>query len=307
MDSPGRDDGSGKESLSELSAELSKDERMIRGLQSKLSSLNSAKSAQIRQLREINVQLGQLVPKITELKAARDKETAAVRELKVKRQQANDAVKAISPEVKKALDAKEAAVGSLSKIKGPGRKSASQLYSEMEAIEMRIITEAMPFSREKELMKVVHEKKKQLEGIKAFSEAVKSHRELFSKFSDLRRQSFSSHSELQKHAGESQKFHEQMIAAVEKVKALRVQKKALLDQLGKVKCEFAEADSSLRGTLHELFGIKQKLDSAAAAKRQAEAERRKAEVEQKENQLTEKLKSGKKLTARDLIALQGKP
>lgn len=298
MDSAPRDDGSEKAwSLSELSAELLKDERMIRGLQSRLSSLSSAKSAQIRQLRDINVQLGHLVSKIVELKAARDRETASVMELKVKRQEANDAVKKISPEMKNALDAKEAAIGSISKIKGTGRKSASQLYSELEAIEMRIITEAMPFSREKELMVIVKEKRKQLEAVKSFSEAMKSHKELFSKFSDLKRKSYAFHAELQGRAAESQKFHEQMIAAVEKVRALRAQKKALVDQLGKVKGEFAQADSSLRGTLHELSRIREKLDSAAAVKR-------KADTELKESQLTEKLRSGKKLTTKDLMMLK---
>lgn len=296
-----------KESITELSATLSKEGRVVRELQSRHSSLGSGKVSLIRQLREVNSQFRVLVERIGQLKALRDSETAAVKELKAKRQVANEAVKAISPEMKKALDAKEAAVGTLSKVRNQGRKSAGQLYSEMEAIEMRIITEAMPFSREKELMKVIHEKKKQLESVKAFSEAMKSHRELFSKFSELRKQSYGFHSELQKHAAESQKFHEEMVKASGRFKELKEQRKLLLEQLGKVKEEYSYVNSSLKDKLEGLFEVREKLDAAAEARKAAEAERKKAEVEQKEAQLTEKLKSGKKLTARDLIALQGKP
>ncbi len=286
------------ESPEALSRALSKDSRLVRELQSRHSSLISSRSSCIRQLREINSSLRQFVGKITELKAARDRETAAVRELKAKRQEANDAIRANGPEMRQALDAKEAAIGSLSKTKGnAGRKSAGQLYSEMEALEMRIITEALPFSEEQRLMKVIREKRKQLEAVKAFSEAMKSHRELFTKFSELRRQSYAFHTELQKHAAESQKFHEEMMAAVGKVKELRQRKNSILGQLDNVKGEFAAVDSSLKDKLHEVSGAREKLDAITA-------ERHRKAVEETEQKLTEMLKSGKKLTAKDLIALR---
>ena len=304
-------------SAKELSAVLSKDSRAVRELQSKLSNLGSSRSTVGRQLRDIGSELRVLVPKISGLKSARDKETAAVKELKVKREEANNEVRALSPEVKKALDAKEAAVSSLSKSKGksgtqveasstgprrqrsPWGKSASQLYSEMEALEMKIITEAMPFSREQDIMKVIKEKRKQLEAVKAFSDAMKSHRELFSKFSELRRQSYAFHAELQKHAADSQRFHEEMLKLIPRIKELRQRRKSLVGQFGSVKHEYAAADASLQEKLHEISDVKGKLDTIAEA-------RKKAEVEQKELFLTEKLKSGKKLTAMDLMMLQDK-
>lgn len=289
---------SGEKDAESLSFVLAKDSRLARELKSKLSALGSSRLALIRQLREINPQFTFMIAKVKELKAARDKETAAVKELKAKRQGANDAARAIGPDVKSALEAKEAAISSLSKAKGSvPRKSASQLYSEMEALEMKIITEAMPFSREQEVMKVIKEKRKQLEAVKAFSEAMKSHRELFSEFSELRKQSYSYHAELQKHAAESQKFHEGMIKLIPKLKELRQRKKLLAGQLGKVNAEYASANSSLGQALHELSAAREKIDAAAA-------ERKRQEIAQTEARLTEKLKSGKKLTARDLMMLR---
>ncbi len=289
-----------KKETESLSTVLAKDSRLARELKSKLSALGSSKDSCIRQLREINPKFKSVLAKVRELRAARDKHTAVVKELKAKREAANNEMRLLSPEGKKALGAKEAAVSSLSKSKGnAGRKSASQLYSEMENLEMKIITEAMPFSREQEIMKVIKEKRKQLEAVKAFSEAAASHRELFSKFSELRRRSYAFHSELQQHAAESQKLHEEMVKLIPQLRELRQRKKVLLEQLDKAKGEYASASSSLGQTLHELSEVKVKIDTATA-------EKRKQEIEQKETQLTDKLKSGKKLTARDLLALQEK-
>lgn len=291
---------SGKKDEESLSTVLAKDSRLARELKSRLSALGSSRDSCIRQLREINPKFRSVLAKVRELRAGRDKHTAVVKELKAKREAANNEMRILSPEVKKALGAKEAAVSSLSKSKGSaGRKSASQLYSEMETLEMKIITEAMPFSKEQEIMKVIKEKRKQLEAVKAFSEAAASHRELFSKFSELRKQSYAFHSELQQHAAESQKLHEEMIKLIPQLRELRQRKKLLLGQLGKAKGEYASASSSLGQALHELSDVKVKIDTATA-------EKRKREIEQKETQLTDKLKSGKKLTARDLLALQEK-
>ena len=290
--------GTGKKDAESLSTVLAKDSRLARELKSKLSALGSSRDSYIRQLREINPQFNSIIVKVRELRAGRDRHTAVVKELKAKRQEANDAVRAISPEMKSALEAKEAAISSLSKAKGgTARKSASHLYSEMEALEMRIITEALPFSKEQELMKVIKEKRKQLEAVKAFSEAMKSHKELFSRFSELRRQSYAFHTELQQHASESQKLHEEMVKLIPKLKELRQRKKSLLEQLGRAKGEYAVASSSLGQTLHELSDVKGKIDTAIA-------EKRKQEIEQTETKLTDKLKSGKKLTARDLMMLR---
>lgn len=288
------------ENNEELAKELSKDTRLARELKSRLSSIGGSRDSCIRQLREVNPKFRAVLARVRELREARDRHTAVVKELKAKRESANSEMRLLSPEVKKALDAKEAAVSTLSRSKGNARrKSASQLYSEMEELEMRIITEAMPFSREQEIMKVIKEKRKQLEAVKAFSEAASSHRELFSKFSELRKQSYAFHSGLQQHAAESQKLHEEMVKLIPQLKELRQRKKPLLEQLGRAKGEYASASSSLGQALHELSEVREKIDAAAA-------ERRKAEIEQKESQLTEKLRSGKKLTARDLLALQEK-
>ncbi len=293
-------DGTG-ESEAELLREFSEDRRLVNSLQSKLSSLGGSRVAAVKELREVSSRLSSSFSRIKALKAGRDKETALVRELKAKREEANNLLKQISLELKAAADAEREAVGKLSKGRNVGvrKKSVGQLVSEIAALELKIETEVMPFEKEKQLMKIIKEKKKRLESVKLFSEASKSHRELFRKFSGIRMQSNTFHRELQQHAAESQKLHQEMIKIIPHLKEIRERKKALLEQLGSARAEYSAADSSLKEKLHELTSVKEKIDTAAAAKK-------KDEIERKETQLTEKLKSGKKLTARDLMTLQDK-
>ena len=288
-----------KESTESLPSVLAKDSRLARELKSRLSALGSSRSSLIRQLREISPKFKSTIIKVRELREARDKETAIVRELKAKRQEANESLKLISAELKKAVEAEKEAAEELAHGKKvpQKRKSVGQLISEIASIELKIETEVIPFEKEKQLMKVINEKKRQLESVKQFSEASKSHRELFAKFSDIRRQSNAFHKELQQHAAESQKLHEEMVKLIPQLKELRQRKKSLLEQLDKVKGEYASANSSLGQTLHELSEVKERIDTAAA-------EKRKSEIEQKEAQLTETLKSGKKLSARYLLMLR---
>ena len=292
-------EGDAEVSEARLSRELSEDKRLVHSLQSRLSSLGNTKVAAIKELREIGSRLRSTVSKVQELKSGRDKETATVKELKAKREEANNALKQISAELKVAADAEKEAVSKLSKGKNlPARKkSASQLVAEMAAIELKIETEVIPFEKEKQLMKLSKELKKQLESIQQFSEASKSHRLLFGKFSEIRRQSNALHRELQQRAAESQKMHEEMIKRLPTLNSMRERRKVLMDQLGFVSKEFSAADSSLKDNLHKLTSVKEKLDTVAAAKK-------KEEIERKEALLTAKLKSGKKLTARDLMMLQ---
>ena len=282
-----------------LLREFSEDKKLVQSLQSKLSSLGGSRSAAVKELREVGSRLSSSFTRIKELKAGRDRETAVVRELKAKREEANSALKEISAQLKIAADAEKEATSKLSHVKSSRarRSSPSQLVSDIAALELTIETEVIPFEKEKQLMKIIKEKKKQLESVKLFSEASKSHRELFRKFSSIRMQSNAFHRELQQHAGESQKLHQEMLKIIPHLKELRERRKALLEQLGSSRAEYHAADSSLKEKLHELTSLKEKLDTAAAEKKQAE-------IERKESQLTEKLKSGKKLTTKDLMTLR---
>ena len=284
-----------------LNSTLSQDARAARELQSKIASLGTERAAQIAELKEIGVKLRTLSPKVNELKAARDKETLLTKEFKLKRQAATDALKPFVEQLKTVAALKEDAVKKTSKERF--RRSPSQLAAEIASIELKIETEVIPFEKEKELMKTIKEKKKQLDAIKSVSEASKAHRELFSKVAELRGQSHTFHREVESHAAQSQKMHEEMVALIPKLRELRERGKELAGLLDKTKGEYASAHSSLKGTLHEITEVRRKMSVEVQVQAQ---ERRKQLAAQAESELSAKLKSGKKLTTRDLMMLQDK-
>lgn len=278
-----------------LSSTLSKDSKAVRELKSKLNNLDSSRDSAVRELRDIGSRLRSISAKINELKAGRDKETAAVKELKVKRQQANDALKAVSAELKLATEARDAArAASKGKVMP---RSTSHLASEIESMEMKMQTEVMSFDKEKEMMKVIKGKKKIIDSAKAMNEALSAYREVFGRFSELRKQSNVFHNDLQKHAAASQEMHEEMMKLIPQLKELRQRRKEIFDKFGKLEEDYTVTGSTLQETLHELTEVKGKLDTITA-------EKQKKSIEEKENKLTDMLKSGKKLTARDLLILK---
>jgi len=287
------------ESPEMLSSTLSKDSRAVRELKSKLNALGNNRDSAIRELREIGSKLRSISAKVTELKVGRDKETAAVKELKAKRQAANDALKAATAELKKASESKEEARAGLPKGSYAVPRSPTRLASEIDAIEFKIETNVMSFDKEKELMKVMKGKKKLLDASKVFIGASAAYRDVFTKFAEARKQTNTFHKELQMHAAESQRMHEEMMKLIPKLKELRQRRKEIFDQFGKLKEDYTATGSTLQEKLHELTEVKVKLDTLSAEKQRKAAE-------EKENQLTQMLKSGKKLTAKDLIMLQGK-
>jgi uncharacterized coiled-coil DUF342 family protein len=282
-----------------LSSTLNKDSKLVRELKDKLSSLGNNGESAVRELREIGAKLRSMSARVNELKAGRDAETAAVRELKVKRQEANEAMKSNSSELKKASEARDAARVGISASKIPPRVSASRLASEIEAIETKFETDVMPFEKEKQLMKTIKDKKKLLKSVKAISESSSAFRETYSKFAETRKQSNQFHREIQQHAARSQEMHEAMIKLIPQLKELRERRKAILEQFGKLKEDYTMTGSTLHETLNELTEVKGKLNAISA-------EKQRKTIEANEQKLTDMLKSGKKLTARDLLLLQEK-
>ncbi|MBI2143832.1 hypothetical protein HYU17_01615 [Candidatus Woesearchaeota archaeon] len=293
-----------------LSRALYDDKKAVSQLQSRLSESAGQRGRLVRELRQVRTEFAEAVVRVRELKALRDKETASVKELKAKRQEANEALKIAVGELRKASEVKEAAVSVLGKSRpknARGRaKSPEQLTAEIAELELRIETEVMPFEKEQQLMKVIKERKRQVDSSKSFLNASTAWKDAFAKFSGLRKESNSFHRELQQHAASSQKFHGEMVLLIPKLKELRKRREALAGQLGKAKEELDAADASLQQKLHNLAELREQLDTAAAAKQKEMEAKKREQAEKKEQELTEKLKSGKKLTLKDLIMLQGR-
>jgi uncharacterized coiled-coil DUF342 family protein len=261
--------------------------KSVQELKSKLSSLSRKKISYRKETGKLRSRFDHLLNEIRGLRTNRDKETTAVKELKVKRQEANDELKPLLDQLKKSTEERNKSVELLGKQ--PHYKlSRNQLSKEIARLDEKIETEVLPMSKEQELMKIIKEKKKLLDASKTISEASKKHRQLYAKVSELRRDSNKFHKQLQEHASNSQKLHEEMLGHIKELKGLKSNRKETIGKLVEARETSHELSDSLKKELEELATIK------------------KEKTEAVEKELTDKMKGGKKLTAKDLIMLSGK-
>ena len=239
------------------------------------------------------------VAKIKELRAKRDEHTKLVRELKKERESFNSESKKLIAAVKRLRSQKDKAKDKLGR-----RNSAERLAEEVEKLEYRLETAALPFEKERELNKVIKEKKADLRLSSDFSDVVKKLKDSSKKLDGMRRRSDGVHSKIEKHASSSQKFHEEILKHSKKAddfKAKLVAASKSLDELkdeqSRLEKQFEEKTKALKAAGDKLKGI----DADESRKKSEEQEKR---VKKAEKELAEKMKSGKKLTMDDLLKLK---
>lgn len=271
----------------------------ISSLKRELGSISARKKEIYLQLGSMKAEFRSLIASVKELKAKRDEHTASVKSLKSEREAASFVVKKSSEELRKARQEKE------KKSKELGiRRTPSAIASEIEKLEFRIETSALPFSKELKLNKVIKEKKAELKTAEQLKNSLEKLREYSGQMHSSKTASDAAHTELRLHASVSQKLHEEMIADARKADEIKAKGKPLEAELDALKAKYSERKLQLEKSLKELAEASKSLDAMKAE----EEKQRKIEEEkiiaERENKLTEKIKSGKKLTNEDLMMLR---
>jgi len=268
-------------------------------LKRELSSLSSKKKDLYVRLDGLRGAFRPVIAKIKELKSKRDDHTISVKELKTKRQAASSVSKEAITDLKKLRTEKE------KKSKDLGvRRSASYILSEINKLEFEIETGAIPFEKEQRLNKIIKEKKAELEKAKQLTGVVSQLKSSSNKLHVSKSESDKAHQELQLHASVSQNLHEEMLSHVRKADEIKAKMKPLGKEKNELAKNYSELKSQLEQKLSELDAVSKELEKIRAEEekqKELEEEKRIASMEKK---LTEKMKSGKKLTRDDLIMLQ---
>ena len=132
----------------ELLKRLNKCNREISEIRKELNILNDQKEAAFSNREAVGKKISGLIGKIKEFRKNRDKFTALVKEHKENRKSSRELVKKKIAEFKE-LDKKKKEFMKKHKIKiGPDK-----VREQIEKLETKIETEAMPFSEEKKIMK----------------------------------------------------------------------------------------------------------------------------------------------------------
>jgi len=283
----------------DLLADFRKLKSKVTSLKLELSSLSREKGRLYTDRSQIRESFFPLIERIKSSKKDRDKHSGSVHALKTKRTQATAKTSGLGSQLKALREEKD------KKIKKLGiRNPAASIAADIERLEFKIETSGMPFEQEKKITKVIKEKKAELEKAGQITNINTKIRGLSRQFEGTRRLSEESHQELKLHASVSQQHHEAMITDSKKAYELKKRIKPLDSRLAEISKKNSSLKSELQPKIVELEKARQQLDKLKAEEAVKKEVEEQARLEAKQKQLEDKMRSGKKLTTKDLISLQ---
>jgi len=289
---------SNKETKKELILNLEKLKTEINSINRELNKINDVKESSFRKKYILSRDIRKNIAYIKESRRKRDSLTKKVKELKEKRNKLNEDIKKkISEAVRLNEGAKR--LGKKLKIFDP-----QGLKGDIDRIETKLETEAMPFEKEKEISKKLKALKKSLEDasvILAINDKVKKLRH---EINDSKKKSNETHNEIQKLATESQTLHERLIKSSKAIDGFKAEEQSIYKKFADSKKSFNEINDKLQEKLNKINDIRLRINKFKLE----EDEKRKLEdnmvIKGKEQEIEEKIKSGKKLTTDDFFMFQ---
>ncbi len=271
----------------------------VHEIKEKLNQLHTEKENWFKRREEFSQQIKQDIQRIKGALQERDKLSSTVREEKKKRDELNKAI------TEKIMAVEQISPASQKGDKSERRISADELRRQIQLLEKRVETEGLSFEKEKEIMKRINCLRKQYEEANRGHEEREKTRELSIEIVNLKKKSNEVHMEMQQNAKESQKKHEEMVTESKRIDELKKREKEAHEKFLELKKQFNCLNSQLKQLLPELDKFREGQKRAYFQKQKHFVEQKQKSMEDKARSIEEKLKSGKKLTMKDLIVFQG--
>jgi len=289
--------------LRELSKQTSEVSRDLSILRSQLNEADQAKEKTFSELKGLRAEIREKVERIKELKAQRNSLTGEVKALKEERKTLNDLLKEKISKVREVNEEKKRA------LKKSGiTADLISLKKDIEALENRIETQVMSHSKEKELMKLINEKRKLLAETGGAREVIERAHAVSKEADEARKKADEAHKEIQRKAEESQKKHEQINSLSKELSELRKKEQELLKAFDEQKARFNGISDKMNEKLSRVgrisSQIKQEKEAGAEKSRKKDAVSKKKVLMDKVAEVEKKLKKGEKLTTEDLLVMQ---
>jgi uncharacterized coiled-coil DUF342 family protein len=271
----------------------------INALRNELNTINEEKRKWSDQSKEVYDSISAFFQSIREHKAKRNSLTNAVKRLKADRDKLNREISQKIENIKGLREEKTALQEKHNITEDPVK-----LRREIRGMETKIETEAMPFDKEKKLMRLINEKKKKLGEANVLGDVSKQIAEASKEIDKLKKEAKLKHDDIQAKADESQNHHEALLEVGKKLDAMKDDKEASYGKILEFQKKLDETQSKLEEKLLEL----KKLSSEIRQEKFEVAAKRKEEIEkilkEKELDVEEKIKQKKKLTTKDLLIFQ---
>lgn len=282
-----------------LIGELKDNQKEISDIKKELNVLNAQKESEYQKREDTGKQISELIGKIKDLKRERDTFTRQVKENKQKRDFIRASLREKIDSFKKADEEKQVLLKKKNLKYGP-----EKLRDDIRAMESKIETEGMSFDKEQKMMKAIKDLKKELVGLMEIDSVFKKARDLSKEIRQLKEDVEVCNVNVRNFAGQSQVKHEEMLALSKQVDDLMAQEKEHKEAFQKLKDQFIEANTKLKGKLPQVNNLREKLDSDRAESRAKYKEEVEKGLKTKEERVKEKLKKGVKLTTDDLLVFQ---
>ncbi|NQU79502.1 hypothetical protein HQ545_07070 [Candidatus Woesearchaeota archaeon] len=292
--------------MDEEETKKSKDELEVKkkeldSLKVTLHELNTDKESWFEKKRQASKAISDSVQSIRDAKSKRNTFTKQVRDSKKRRQELNTLLKDKQNELLKLQQEKKEVSTKLDM-----RFDPSKIQTEIEELEFKIETEAMPFNIEQRVMKKIAEKKKLLNQSKDVSSVFGNIHELRKDIDRIRKKADETHKKVQLKAETSQKYHEELIEASKDIKDLRTNEDEALKNFVEAKTKYNDQNDIVKKKLDEIYDIRSKVEGVDLREKKKAKKDEESKLIEKERDVEEKIKKGMKLTTDDLLAFQAK-
>src|SRR3989344_3406424 len=287
-----------KESKTGLFMQLDALRGRIISLSKDLNKTSSEKESWFSKKEEYSKNIREKISIIMESREKRDSLTKKVKELKEKRNALSGEIGKKISELKKLNDEKKKLL-SKSKIRDPYR-----LKSDIEKLELKLETEAMPFDKEKKISKTLKDLKKSLSEASDSMEIMAMVTGLSGEISESRKNANNAHNEIQELAKQSQVLHEIVLKTSKEADELRTKEEESFKNFINSKAKFTGVNNQLKENLSKMSGIREKINKFSLEEDEKRRLKETMLIQSKEKEIEEKFKSGKKLTTDDFLAFQ---
>jgi uncharacterized coiled-coil DUF342 family protein len=287
-------------SVDELLAQLEVAKRGIQELKTKVAAANRKKEAAFRKKQEVASRIGEKLGQISGSKNERNAITTEVRELKRKRDELNAQIRERVAEIKKLTEEHKDALGPYDRKSSPGL-----LKKQIEMLEFKLETQPMGFEAEQKLTKRVKELKKQYEQVKEKAGAAEMLHEKSREIDRLKREANRYHRQVQEHAQQSQTKHEALLTESKEIEELKREEEARYQEFLAEKRVYNEISQKLKESLAAMQAVKDQLGRQNVKVKEEQRREEMKTLKERAKEAEEKVRTRKKLTTEDLLALQG--
>ena len=155
----------------------------------------------------------------------------------MKRDELNKLISEKSTVLNKIKKEKDSILGSLDM-----KESPSRIKQQMEKLEFTIETEAISFTKEREIMKKIKGLRKEYDNCSVLDSFSKKIREVASELSELKKESNIIHRNVQEKAKMSQTMHEEILKLSPEIDKLRSEEKEAFEKFSELKKQFHDAN-----------------------------------------------------------------